>query len=73
MVALRLSLLSLLLATAALAAPSRRDATFHGACNVPASAVTLPSSFDPLPSPPNLVLLGVGVQYYTCNSSGVFE
>jgi hypothetical protein len=68
-----LSLLSLLLATAALAAPSRRDGTFHGACNVPASAVTLPSSLDPLLSPPNLVLLGVGVQNYTCNSSGTFE
>ncbi|KAF8502745.1 hypothetical protein F5888DRAFT_1598993, partial [Russula emetica] len=66
-------ILSLLLATAALAAPSRRDNTFHGACNVPASAVTLPSSFDPLPSAPNLVLLGVGVQNYTCNSSSIFD
>jgi len=68
-----LSLLSLLLATAALAAPSRRGSTFHSACNVPASAVTLPSSLDPLPSPPNLVLLGVGVQNYTCNSNGTFD
>jgi hypothetical protein len=68
-----LSLLSLLLATAALAAPSRRDATFHGACNVPANIVKLPSSLDPLPSPPDLVLLGVGVQNYTCNSNGTFE
>jgi hypothetical protein len=69
-----LSLISLLLATTALAAPARRDNnTFHGACSVPASAVTLPSALDPLPSPPSLVLLGVGVQNYTCNSSGVFE
>ncbi|KAF8502742.1 hypothetical protein F5888DRAFT_1116091 [Russula emetica] len=68
-----LNLLSLLLATTALAAPTRRDNTFHGACNVPASAVTLPSSLDPLPSPPNLFLLGVGVQNYTCNSNGTFD
>jgi hypothetical protein len=68
-----LSLLSLLLAATALAAPARRDSTFHGACNVPASAVTLPSSFDPMPSSPNLVLLGVGVQNYTCNSKGTYE
>jgi len=68
-----LFLLSLLLATTVLAAPSRRDDTFYGACNVPASAVTLPSPLDPLPSPPNLVLLGVGVQNYTCNSNGIFD
>ena len=68
-----LSLLSLILATTALAAPTRRDNTFHGACNVPASAVTLPSSFDPMPSSPSLALLGVGVQNYTCNSNGTYE
>lgn len=68
-----LSLLSLLLATTGLAAPTRRDDVFHGACHVPASAVTLPSTFDPIPSPPNLVLLGVGVQNYTCNSNGTYE
>ena len=68
-----LFLLSLLLATTALAMPSRRDDTFHGTCNVPASAVTLPPPLDPLPSSPNLVLLGVGVQNYTCMSNGTFE
>jgi len=66
-----LSLLPFLLATAAVAAPSRR--AFRGDCNVPASAVTLPWSLDPLPSPPNLFYLGVGVQNYTCNSKGTFE
>jgi hypothetical protein len=68
-----LTLLSLLLATTALAAPTRRDTIFRGDCNVPASAVTLPSSLDPLPSTPNLFYLGVGVQNYTCNSKGTFE
>jgi hypothetical protein len=68
-----LFLLSLLLATAALAAPTRRNETFHDTCNVPSSAVALHSSFDPLPSSPSLVLLGVGVQNYSCNSNGTFE
>ncbi len=69
-----LSLLSLLLATTALAAPTRRgDDNYFSACDVPVTAVTLPSSFDPLPSPPHLVLLGVGVQNYTCNSKGTYE
>ena len=69
-----LSLLPLLLATVAVAAPSRsRDTTFRGDCNVPASAVTVPWPLDPLPSTPNFFLLGVGVQNYTCNSSGTFE
>jgi hypothetical protein len=68
-----LSILPLLLATAAVAAPWRRGGAFHGDCNVPASAVTLPSSLDPLPSSPNLFLLGVGVQNYTCNSNGTFD
>ena len=68
-----LSLLSLLLATTALAAPSRRNNTFHNGCNVPAWAVTLPSSFDPLPYSPKLVLMGVGVQNYTCNWKGTYE
>jgi hypothetical protein len=69
-----LTLLSLVLATTALAAPTRRDITFRGDCNVPASAVALlPSSLDPL-SQPNIFLLGVGVQNYTCNSTtGTFE
>jgi hypothetical protein len=69
-----LFILPLLLATAAVAAPSRstRDSTFRGDCNVPASAVALPSSLDPFPHAPNLFLLGVGVQNYTCNSAGSF-
>ncbi|KAI0280950.1 hypothetical protein BGY98DRAFT_283929 [Russula aff. rugulosa BPL654] len=68
-----LSLLPLLLAAAAVAAPARRDGTFRGDCNVPASVVTLPSSLDPLWSPPTITLLGVGVQNYTCNSDGTFD
>jgi len=68
-----LSLLSLLLATTAFAAPSRRDSGFKGPCSVPQSAFSLPSNFDALPSPPNLVLVGFGVQNYTCNPSGTFE
>jgi hypothetical protein len=67
-----LSLLSLLLAPVALAAPSRRDG-FQGACSVPASAFTIPSNFDALTSPPNLVLMGFGIQNYTCNAGGTFE
>jgi hypothetical protein len=73
LIMIALSILPLLLATAAVAAPSRRHGTFRGDCDVPASAVALPSSLDPLPSPPNLFLLGVGVQNYTCNSNGTFE
>ena len=69
-----LSLVPLFLATAAVAAPSRRDTTtFRGDCNVPASAVNLPSPLDPLTSPPNLFLTGVGVQNYTCSPNGTFE
>ena len=68
-----LSLLLLLLAPAALAAPWRRDGGFQGACSVPASAFNLPSNFDALPGPPNLVLMGFGIQNYTCNDSGTFE
>jgi hypothetical protein len=66
-----LSLLPLLLAVAAVASPSRRGD--HDHCNVPASAVALPASLDPLPSAPNRVLLGVGVQNYTCISNGTFR
>jgi hypothetical protein len=68
-----LSLLPLLLATAAVAAPSRRDYTFRGDCNVPAEVVALPPQLDALPYPPNYYLLGVGVQNYTCNSNGTYE
>ena len=69
-----LSLLPLLLATAAVAAPGRRhdDGTIQGECKVPASVVAVPPPLDPLPSPPNLFLLGVGVQNYTCNSTGSY-
>ena len=72
LIMIALFLLPLLKVTAAVAAPTRRDSTFRGECSVPASAVTLPSSLDPLPSPLNLFLLGVGVQNYTCNSNGTF-
>jgi hypothetical protein len=67
-----LSLLSILLAPAALAAPWRRGG-FNGACSVPQSAFTLPSNFDALSAPPSLVLMGFGVQNYTCNANGTFE
>ncbi|KAF8496853.1 hypothetical protein F5888DRAFT_1703111 [Russula emetica] len=67
-----LSLLSLLLPTAALATPWRRDG-FQGPCTVPASAFgSLPSPLDPLQSPPSLVLVGYGVQNYTCNANGTY-
>jgi hypothetical protein len=73
MVALSVSLLSLLLAPAVLAVPLRRDGGFQGACPVPASAFNLPSNFDALASPPSLVLMGFGIQNYTCNANGTFE
>jgi hypothetical protein len=66
-----LSLLSLLLAPAALATPWRRDG-FQGACSVPQSAFNLPSNFDALSVPPSLVLVGFGLQNYTCNANGTF-
>ena len=66
-----LSLLPFLLATAAVAAPSRRG--FRGDCPVSKTAVYLPPPLDPLPSEPSFFLLGVGVQNYTCNSNGVYE
>ncbi|KAF8497839.1 hypothetical protein F5888DRAFT_259250 [Russula emetica] len=67
-----LSLLSLLLPTAALAAPWRRD-SFQGRCSVPASAFKIPSNFDALATSPNLVLMGFGIQNYTCNANGTFD
>lgn len=66
-----LSLLSLLLAPAALATPWRRGG-FQGACSVPQSAFSLPSNFDALTGPPNLALVGFGVQNYTCSTNGTF-
>jgi hypothetical protein len=71
-----LSLLSLLLVPVALATPWRRDggnSSFQGGCSVPASTFSLPSNFDALQSSPKLVLVGFGVQNYTCNANGTFE
>jgi len=72
---LALSLLSLLLAPAALAAQWRRD-SFQGACSVDLQSSilqNLPLPLDPVPNVPNAVLMGLGVQNYTCNTAGVFE
>jgi len=69
-----LTLLSLLLATTTLAAPSqRRGSTFHGACSVPASAFSLPSSLSPIQSPPSFTTVAFGVQNYTCTSAGNYS
>jgi len=75
LIMIALSLLSLLLASTALAAPTRRYNAFQGACSVPASAVAIPQApqFNLPQLPPNLVQMGVGVQNYTCNSKGTFE
>jgi hypothetical protein len=69
-----LSLLSLLLVPAALARPWRRDAgsSFQGLCHDSQSDFSIPSGLDPLKGPPNLVLVGVGIQNYTCNANGTF-
>jgi len=61
--------LSLLLVTSALAAPLDRNDT----CSVPASALNLQAPFTQLYSPPRSVVLGVGVQNYTCDSSGKYS
>lgn len=69
-----LSLISLLLAPAVLAVPAwRRDGGFQGQCTVPTSALNIPAAFDQLTSPPNFVLMGFGIQNYTCNANGSFE
>jgi len=61
--------LSLLLVASTLAAPlDRRDT-----CSVPATALNLQPPFTPLSSPPRSVVLGVGVQNYTCDSSGKYS
>ena len=61
--------LSLLLVTSTLAAPlDRRDT-----CSVPATALSVQPPFSPLYSPPRAVVLGVGVQNYTCDSSGKYS
>jgi hypothetical protein len=67
-----LSLLSLLLAPAALAAPWGSDG-FFGDCSVPQSALNIPATFDQLQASPNLVLMGFGIQNYSCNANGTFE
>jgi hypothetical protein len=66
-----LYLLPLLLAPAALAGPWRRGG-FQGACTVNQADVDIPSPFNPLPGNPSMVLLGVGVQNYTCNANSNF-
>jgi hypothetical protein len=68
-----LSLLSLLLATTTLAAPSKREGDYHGACPVPVSAFQLPAQLGALQSPPRFTTVGVGVQNYTCSSSGTYS
>jgi len=68
-----LFLLSLLLATTALAAPSQKRDDFHGACTVPASAFDLPWPLPPIQSPPLYTAVGFGVQNYTCTSSGNYS
>ena len=68
-----LSLLSLLLAPAALAIPSRRDGGFQGACNVSQSVFSIPEGLDAISNPPVLTAVGVGVQNYTCNATGSFQ
>jgi hypothetical protein len=72
-----LSILSLLLPALALAAPASQSSkdkdNFRGRCTVPSSAFQLPSSFEALKSAPKLVLMGFGVQNYTCNANGTFE
>ncbi len=73
-----LSFLSLLLSTTAFAVPMRRigDGAFQGACSVDLQSSilqNLPLPLDPVPNVPNAVLMGLGVQNYTCNTAGVFE
>jgi len=56
----------LLVATSTLAVSFPRGKN----CSVPATALNLQPPFPPLSTPPRYVALGVGVQNYTCNSSG---
>jgi len=72
-----LSLLSLFLATTALAAPSQRKIAARGgapgACaDVPASAFNLPSAFNALAAAPSYTTMGFGVQNYTCSAAGTY-
>jgi hypothetical protein len=73
-----LSFLSLLLATTAFAAPmlGLGAGAFQGACSVDLQSPilrNLPSPLDPELNVPNAVLMGLGVQNYTCNTAGTFE
>ncbi|KAI0249262.1 hypothetical protein BJV78DRAFT_716543 [Lactifluus subvellereus] len=68
---LALLFLWLLLAATTFAAPSPRQ----NCCQVPASALSLPSNQSQLTSPtsaPSFVALAVGVQNYTCTPSNTF-
>jgi len=58
----------LLAATSTLAVSFPRGTSCQ--CSVPATALNLQPPFPPLSTPPRYVALGVGVQNYTCNSSG---
>ena len=69
---LALPLLSLLLASTGLAAPSRKGCHL---APVPASALQLPGNQTQLVRPdtaPNYVVIGVGNQNYTCTDSGTY-
>lgn len=69
MIALSESLLSILLATATLATPSRRQSASN--CSVPASAFSsLPQSFTPINSSPRFTAIGIMLQNYECTSEG---
>jgi hypothetical protein len=59
----------LLAATSTLAGSVPKGKT----CSVPASALNLQPPFPPLSTPPRYVALGVGVQNYTCTSSGNYR
>ena len=61
--------LSLLLVSSTLAAPLDREDT----CSVPATALNLQPPFTQLYSPPRSVVVGFGVQNYTCDPSGKYS
>jgi len=67
-----LSLLSLLLATTTLAAPSQRRGS-QGGCSVPASAFSLPAPLTPIQTPPLFTTVAFGVQNYTCTAFGNYS
>jgi len=63
--------LSLLLVTSTLAMPLDRKS--YDTCSVPATALHLQPPFTQLYSPPRSVVVGYGVQNYTCDSSGKYS